>query len=268
MSEFSTEWLDLRAPADQAARSLPVLEAVRHFFTDRERISVTDLGAGTGATLRGVAPYLPAHQSWVLVDQDQAHLDVAANRTAAWQSGGAVAASIELSMRTADLVSEPTPWSADTDFVTASALFDLVSAAWLDQFIGALTASGKPLLALLTYDGRLGFEPAHPGDQVLIDAFNQHQQTDKGFGPALGPNAARYLSDRLTDAGYRLVEGDSTWHLDPGFTQMRHEMITGWAGVATEMGVEAQVIDAWREAHWTADDLLSVGHTDLFAYPA
>ena len=49
MSGFSAEWLDLRAPADAAARALEVLEAVRRYEATRPGRQVTDIGAGVGA---------------------------------------------------------------------------------------------------------------------------------------------------------------------------------------------------------------------------
>ena len=67
MSGFSAEWLALREPYDQAARSRSVLDAVRAALCPACRgVRVTDLGCGTGSTLRAVAPLLPAHQHWRL----------------------------------------------------------------------------------------------------------------------------------------------------------------------------------------------------------
>src|SRR5262247_2879505 len=67
---FSARWLALREPYDQAARNGAVLDAVAAAFAGASSAAVTDLGCGTGATMRAIAPCLPARQSWRLVDND------------------------------------------------------------------------------------------------------------------------------------------------------------------------------------------------------
>ncbi len=62
MSGFSAGWLELREPYDARARNRDVLAAVAAAFAGRSAVSTVDLGCGTGATLRAVAPHLPARQ--------------------------------------------------------------------------------------------------------------------------------------------------------------------------------------------------------------
>jgi trans-aconitate methyltransferase len=61
---FSAQWLALREPYDQSARSGTVLNQVAAAFAGRPEISVVDLGCGTGSTVRSVGPRLPARQRW------------------------------------------------------------------------------------------------------------------------------------------------------------------------------------------------------------
>src|SRR6266852_7588068 len=74
---FSAQWLALREHYDQAARNGAVLDAVAATFAGASAATVTDLGCGTGATMRAIAPCLPARQSWRLVDNDNVLLDAA-----------------------------------------------------------------------------------------------------------------------------------------------------------------------------------------------
>ena len=83
------------------------------------------------------------------------------------------------------------------DLITASALLDLVSAEWLDRLIVEAAARRLPVYAALTYDGRVRIEPAEAFDAEILSGFNLHQRTDKGFGPALGPDAAARAVERL-----------------------------------------------------------------------
>jgi SAM-dependent methyltransferase len=277
MAGFRPEWLDLREPVDRKSYSALVLEALAEAFAGADSCCACDLGAGTGATLRGVAERLPQQQYWRLVDHDAANLEAARQRLGNWAGqpvrhgdqlvldhGGQ---RLTVSFAEADLACTPDCWQARTQLVTASALFDLVSAAWLERFVSALAAARLPLLALLSYDGRLGFERQAPEDAVMIEAFNRHQRTDKGFGPAAGPAAIGILTDLLAKAGYQLVTGDSTWHLGPEYAAMRSEVLTGWAGAAHEMGVEWPVVERWLAHHADPADWLRVGHLDLFALP-
>ncbi len=131
MSGFSAEWLELREAYDRAARSGAVLDALRSAFAGASAVAVTDLGCGTGATLRAIRPLLPARQSWRLVDNDAALL---ARAKAAAPADTAVAtAMIDLARHLDEAIgqeTEPVP-----DLVTTSALLDLVSSAWLDRLL-------------------------------------------------------------------------------------------------------------------------------------
>ena len=74
------------------------------------------------------------------------------------------------------------------DLVTTSALLDLVSDEWLQRFVVETAARRLPVYAALSYDGRIEMTPADAADEKIIAAVNAHQRTDKGFGPALGPD--------------------------------------------------------------------------------
>jgi hypothetical protein len=258
MTGFSPEWLALREPADRAARHPGVLAACKEAFAHRKGLAICDLGAGTGASLRALAPLLPRPQTWTLVDHDPANL-------AAVQLPGAGQG---LAWRTLvhDFSREPHCWPAGTDLVTASALLDLTSAAWIARFVAALSAGGVAVLATLTFDGVIAAEPAHPLDAEVAAAFRVHQNRDKGFGPAAGPAAADILADHLGGAGYRLTVGDSPWRIGRASDALLRATLDGIAAAVRETGLVSGV-DAWlcdRIAHARR---LTVGHRDIFARP-
>jgi 16S rRNA G1207 methylase RsmC len=76
-TRVSGEWLDLREPVDAAARDSGLTEHLRRHLPPTDQV-IHDLGSGTGAMGRWLAPLLPGPQRWVLHDRDRDLLDVAA----------------------------------------------------------------------------------------------------------------------------------------------------------------------------------------------
>src|SRR4051812_38340443 len=116
---FTQSWLTLREPADVAARNPDVLDACKRAFSDRQALTVCDLGAGPGSSMRGFAALLPARQHWVLVDNDPTLL-----RAATPPAGFPM---LTLDTAVCELARDPVCWPAGTGLVTASALLDLAS---------------------------------------------------------------------------------------------------------------------------------------------
>ena len=84
MTEFSSEWLDLREAADKRSRCSETANAVAARFALRDEIRVVDIGSGTGANLRATAALLPRHQTWTLVDNDATLLEQARAKLRRW----------------------------------------------------------------------------------------------------------------------------------------------------------------------------------------
>jgi SAM-dependent methyltransferase len=262
MSGFSADWLAMREPYDRAARNGAVLDAVAAAFADAPAAAMTDLGCGTGATMRVMAPRLPARQRWCLVDNDNDLLAAAA---------GAAPAGTTVTTVAADLAGAFEEALCDCDLVTTSALLDLVSAGWLDRLVAALSSAGRPLYAALSYDGTVALSPESRHDGEVIAAVNRHQRTDKGFGPALGPDSARVALERLPAAGFRVVEGRSDWQFGAGDEAIQMEMLAGWAGAAREIGADPGLVAEWlaerRDRVAAGRSQMRVGHIDFFATP-
>jgi SAM-dependent methyltransferase len=265
MSGFSAEWLALREPHDARARNRAVLDALAAATAPAGAISVVDLACGTGATLRAIASRLPARQDWRLVDNDLSLLARAAS--------GASTRGVTVTRIPVDLTRDlEAALDGAIDLVTTSALLDLVSAEWLDRLVVEVAARRLPLYAALSYDGRIGFEPADPLDAEVIAAVNRHHETDKGFGPALGPSAAEAAIARFEAARYAVVHGRSDWRLGPRDHDIQRDMLAGWAGAAREMGaISLPDAAAWltrrRDLVAAGRSVITVGHVDFFARP-
>jgi hypothetical protein len=146
-----------------------------------------------------------------------------------------------------------------------------VSAAWLDRLVAALARLSRPFYAALSYDGTVALSPGSRHDGEVIAVVNRHQRTDKGFGPALGPDAALTAPERFRAAGFAVVEGRSDWVFGAADGAIQMEMLAGWAGAAREIGADPAAVAMWlgeRLDHVSAGrSQMRVGHIDFFATP-
>lgn len=287
MSNFGADWLAMREPFDHAARNRAVLGRVAAWARGRDPITITDLGCGTGANFRFLAPRLPpCRQRWLLIDHDPRLLEAAVTVTRRWarERGFRVAErddGLDLSIRDRrwsigcccrSLVDEDDPVAYDgTDLVTASALLDLVSAGWFDRAISLIWQAGAAQYWTLTYDGRTVWSPSAPEDGRILDLFNRHQLGNKGFGPALGPGAAARLA-ATASTEQRARCGPSDWTVGPDAASFQLAVVEGIARAATEAASGAgPEIRRWLETRRTAvaqgRSRLTVGHRDAFLPP-
>ena len=274
MSGFAPEWLDLREGADHRSRNRKLERALAKHFDGWRPVTVVDLGCGTGSNLRATAPLLGPEQHWTLVDHDQALLEAAAQRLAAWadgadHEGGTLALfkgakRINVALRRADLAGDlEGALGPNANLVTASALFDLASPEFIARLAAAVAVRKSAFYTVLTYDGDQRWTPEHEADAALLSAFHTHQQRDKGLGPAAGPHAPDALSETFASAGYGVEEGDSAWRLGAGDEALIAALAAGFAEAAHETGhVDAQTIAAWLRSPRTG---AVVGHSDILA---
>lgn len=251
---FDTEWLDLREPVDHAARDGTLLGSAARILADDPDPLIVDLGCGTGSTARAFAPHLTRPVRWRLVDNDPKLLAEARHRL---RDASVECVEGDLSA----LGALPLQGAA---LVTASALFDLVSCEWVAALAEALAARGASLYAALNYDGTMAFEAPHAADAEVTSAFNAHQRGDKGFGPALGPDAPRALSDVLSGQGFAVEEADSPWRFGPG--PLADAFLAGVASAVAETGrVPAEELADWLRYRRATPGEIRVGHRDVLA---
>jgi SAM-dependent methyltransferase len=281
MSAFEPTWLALREPYDHRARSAGLAD--RFAAAVGANPYLLDLGCGTGSNLRYLAPRILGPQRWLCVDHDPKLLDAARAMLRTWASGRVWPCSdagldlvlarpegnIVIAFAGADLAHDGLPEGARFDGLTASALLDLTSAAWLEAF--AARCRMVPLLLALSYDGRLAFEPAAPEDGEMRDRFVAHQRGDKGFGPAQGSDAASYLAEVLAGRGCDVVLEPADWRLGPDDRPLLEATFEGIVRAVGEI-VDDASLERWaglRRRQLAAGELrLTVGHLDLLALPA
>jgi hypothetical protein len=308
---FSAEWLSLREPHDAAARSPIVTDRLAAWRRKQGVLRVLDLGAGTGSNLRCTAPGLGGEQSWTLVEWDAELIAMGqellrqfargqdastptlpragagegvqgsgANPAPSLAGGGGGglgwgrASRLAWTYRRLDLARDLERLEAERpDLISASALLDLVAEPWLARLAALRARADAALHVVLTYDGRIGWDPPDPTDAAVAGLVNRHQRTDKGFGPALGPDAVPALRRLLADAPGELLVARSDWRLCPRDREIQSALLAGYAEAATAISpLVAAEIAAWRDrrARPIADGAsrLTVGHLDLLFLPA
>jgi hypothetical protein len=278
MSGFAPDWLRLREAADHRSRNKALADQLSAYFSGRAEATIWDLGAGLGSNLRGSYDLLPARQHWTLVDYDAALLSAACEEVANWADHSWPTASgieavkngrtLHVEVKRHDLTADPAPWGkTPPDLVTAAALFDLVSAQWIERFVATLSGARIAFYTVLTHDAESRWSPPHPADAAMKAAFESHFGRDKGFGSSAGGDATRLMADGFAKAGYMVERASSPWVLDAGDKPLIAALADGWvAAVRETAAVPEQTIREWLTARTTAG-ICVVGHEDLLALP-
>ncbi|MDH4573699.1 class I SAM-dependent methyltransferase [Salinicola acroporae] len=210
---FSDQWLTLREPADHRARDAQLTHAadqwlMRRAATNqpgdprsfRTRRTLVDLGCGSGSNLRYLAPRLQGAQRWRLIDHDAGLLAQARQRCESLASADDQPIHLETNQ-----MSLTVAWQhhlEGADLVTASALFDLLTADAIEALADACQRSGCAVLFALSIDGLIRFHDASGSaledddDRFMLAALQAHQHRDKGVArrwAAKPPQTSREL---------------------------------------------------------------------------
>jgi hypothetical protein len=253
----SPEWLVLREPADAVARSAELAERLGRYLATAGRLVIHDLGGGSGAMGRWLAPRLPGPQHWVVHDRDARLLAL---------SVAHAPDPVTVEGRRSDITRLTRGELAGASLVTASAVLDLLTADALARMLVA--CAGCPMLLALTVVGRVTLTPEDPLDALMGAAFNAHQRR----GRRLGPDAVAAAVDELRGTGAELLIQPSPWRLDAAHADLAAEWFGGWVAAACEqepsLAAEAGGYRERRLALAAAGELaVTVDHADLLVLP-
>jgi hypothetical protein len=249
VTRVSARWLALREPADAAAHATDLID---HLPAGPHVIH--DLGCGTGAMGRWLAPRLAGPQHWVLHDRDADLLDAAH-----------LPHPVTFETRRSDITQLAAGALAGATLITASALLDMLTEQQLVRLLDSCASAGCPVLLTLTVAGRAELTPADPLDRSVATAFNGHQRR-----AALGPDAIPAAVTELERHGMEVLTRPSPWQLGHEHAELMAEWFTGWVRAACEAdaGLAAQAQDYTRRrlAQASAGQLaVTVDHTDVLA---
>lgn len=264
-AQADARWLELRVLADNAARArtegtlLPrLVQYLAASGAAESGVEVIDLGSGTGANQRWLAPRLPFEQHWLLIDQDSAlHRQLPAAPPTRH-----ITADVEILTSLLDR-------RGNGQLVTCSALLDVLTVDQLEVIGSALTTARQPALFSLTVTGAIELWPSHPLDSHLSRAFDDHQRR----GGRSGPEAVGELTRTLQATDRRLWTTETPWLLD------RHsdrEFVRRFLTDRVDAAINQEPSLSSAGADWLGRRLsqladgtleISVGHRDLLVLP-
>ncbi|OYW55156.1 MAG: hypothetical protein B7Y80_09935 [Hyphomicrobium sp. 32-62-53] len=266
----------LKEAADKRSKNSDVSDAVSGWFEGRASLDVLDLHAGTGATLRALAPLLAPDQAWTLYARDAAEEALARDHLTRWapaaqatedglfidRQGQKIAVRFKLHdvVAAGGKLAEPAPSLVviDDDLMRYSAIA-------IRMLVAILADRRSVMHARLIYDGRLKLMPHHAADGAFTAALHRRFMRDSGHGEAMGPQAANELSEQLRLSDYSVIEGPSHMHLRaaeaPLIRAVQKELAEAQRIVAKGHDV---MIDAWLARPRAT---LEISQTDLVGVP-
>jgi hypothetical protein len=268
LPQVSPDWLLLRAGVDDRSRSSELAQAAAALLPAGRQV-VHDLGSGSGAMMRWLAPRLPGPQRWVLHDADAGILEHRDPDVVADDSGLPVVCRTSVE----ELEDLGASTLADATLVVASALLDVVTPGEARTIVEACVEVGAPVLFSLTVAGRVDFVPPDPADQLFADAFNAHQRRVADGRTLLGPDAVGEFSHLFTAAGWQVRTASTPWILTSTDGALTEQWLDGWLDAAAEQAPGlARLADEYRARRrdqLAAGELrVVVHHEDVLAWHA
>jgi hypothetical protein len=262
-------WLELREPADAAARSLELVDRLRDQLPVGGVTVVHDLACGTGAMGRWLAPRLRGPQCWILHDWDAGLLRAAEADPPGPTADGAP---VTVEARHSDVTLLSPEELTGASLITASALLDLMTPDELDRLASVCARAGCPVLLTLSVVGNVLLAPADPLDRRVAAAFDAHQRRVMPRGRLLGPDAVAASVDVFGHLGADVIVRPSPWHLGPGETALVAEWLAGWLDAACEQDagllLECERYETRRLSEAGVGRLrITVDHADLLILP-
>ena len=268
LPQVAPAWLLLRAEVDDRSRSAELARDAAALLPAGRQV-VHDLGSGSGAMMRWLAPQLSGPQRWVLHDADAGILGHRDPRPIVDAAGLPVVCRTSVE-ELEDL--DPSTLAGAT-LVVASALLDVITAREAGIIVDACVEIGAVVLFSLTVAGRVDLDPPDQADQLFMNAFNAHQRRNVHGRSLLGPDAVGVVDHLFATAGWRVRTASTPWALMPADGTVIAEWLDGWLDAAVEqqpeLGELAVEYRARRREQLAAGELcVVVHHEDLLAWPA
>ena len=224
----SIHWHDERFDYDSQARNQQVEQACFHHFFGKKRMTIVDLGAGTGSNCLYFFEKFPSQQKWIFIEKEEIISEYALVRLAkkatdnkynATRNGASLILTkeertIEIEYKTGAFLNLAEMVNLDkVDLVMASAAFDLISFSQFLDIGSVLLEKKLPLLTTLNY-AEMNFNSEDPLDIFFIEKYESFMTRPRSFGKAMGKKCPRILVDFFQKQKAEVIFGSSIWKLE------------------------------------------------------
>jgi len=216
MEHADVRYLESKRSVDQRARSRLVRDHLLAELADSP--AVLDLGAGTGAALRALLDWGVHDGTYVGIDRAEGLIEWCSDRLpAAFESAYAVeptergfrVESLDARFAVGDVLDPP---DDPVDLVVAQALLDLVPIPAAMEAIDEVLQPGGVAYLPITFDGVSVFQPGHPDDGAVVDAYHAAIDGEPGRSSRAGRELIEHLHGR---PGELLAVAASDWIVRP-----------------------------------------------------
>jgi len=283
---FNADWLNERYPYDSEARDKSVESAALDYLSDKQSLNLVDVGAGTGSNALYLMDKLAQDQSWTFIELDTALNSILIRRLKDF----ALYHKYEWEVRKEKyFIHTPTKTLsfqilnksflnlaslvnvADIDLILANAVFDLLSATQIEQFLDPILREKTACLLTMNYQ-QMVFTPTDPFDDNYITLYNNHLERTQDFGKAMGKQAGKKLIQLFRKTNWEIQEAESFWQLQEDDIKMHYYLLNFMETALGELDFEAQLKEQFPKWLQRKKDLiitrrqqLSIGHLDIFA---
>ncbi len=285
---FETGWLNERFQFDNAARNQKVEHAFLDHFKEKQKITIVDIGSGTGANCLYFFEKLKQDQQWFFIEKDSRLVEPTFERLKTYanhqgydfqskeKSLKIIADSKEINILIINDSFFKLSQLVDldkVDVVMAAAVFDLLST---DQFIKLVDSIFSREIALLTTMNysEMYFYPELDLDKKFITLYESHMNRQQRFGKGMGKGCSPFFERYLTERNYNFTKGSSSWNIDKKAFEM-HNYLLGFMeksiGELLENPEEKILFDQWLSEKRTLSQnqllTIEVEHFDFFIPP-
>ena len=283
-TNFTIQWLEERFTYDSQARNKAVEKMGLHYFQDKSNISILDIGSGTGASCIYFMEKIAANQIWTLVELNPDLAKASLQRIAGFthkegyivqKSDYQIFLQKDRKFITVKVLQQSFLELEDyidfggIDWVTATAVFDLLTKEMFESFITPLIDRKIPLLATINYEG-MSILPASPENQFYTDLYTAHMQRPQTFGTTMGGDTTKVAQQLFRQKNTAYEIGKSNWEITPNDQKMRQYLLNYMGEAIPELlnsPAEKKSFESWLTQKKQQKNLsIEVRHWDFFMY--